>query len=295
MITVMGATGNTGRPIVEELTKQGEEVRALGRSLTSLAPLAALGAEPMAGEAGDAAYLERAFSGADAVYAMVPPNFAAADLRADQDRIGAAVTEALGKSGVRHVVLLSSLGADLPAGTGPIAGLHAFEERLKTIAGAHLLFLRAAYFFENHFATLGLIKQRGVNGGAIAPDVPMAMIATRDIAHVAAEALRRRDFRGVTVRELLGQRDLTMAETTRIIGEKIGKPTLRYVQIPAAEMEKGLVQMGLSPRVAASFSEMAQALSAGRVRSLEGRRPANTTPTSFEEFAAILAGAYHAA
>lgn len=295
MITVLGATGHTGRSIAEQLTKQGAKVRVLGRSAAGLTPLAALGAEPMVGDAAETSFLQRAFGGAEAVYGLLPPNNAAPDFRAHQDRVGSAITEALRSSGVRHLVFLSSLGAELAAGTGPIAGLHAQEERLRTLTGTNVLILRAAYFFENHFSTLGLIKHKGVNGGTIAPDVPIPMIASRDIAAVAAEALTRLDFKGLVIRELLGQRDLSMAEATRIIGAKIGKPDLRYLQIPAGEMEKALVQMGISPSAAAGFNEMAQALSAGKVRSLEGRRPANTTPTAFETFADLLAAAYQAA
>jgi uncharacterized protein YbjT (DUF2867 family) len=118
------------------------------------------------------------------------------------------------------------------------------------------------------------------------------MIATRDIARFAAKALSQRDFSGVVIHELLGPRDLSMAEATRILGSKIGKPDLRYMQIPRAEMEQGLARMGISPAVAASYGEMAEALSTGKIRSLEGRNVANTTPTAFEEFADLLAAAY---
>jgi uncharacterized protein YbjT (DUF2867 family) len=77
--------------------------------------------------------------------------------------------------------------------------------------------LRPGFFFENHLMNIGLIKARGLNGGAFAPD-PVAMIATRDIGEAAALALRKRDFRGTTVRKLLGQRDLTMREATHVLG-----------------------------------------------------------------------------
>jgi uncharacterized protein YbjT (DUF2867 family) len=109
-----------------------------------------------------------------------------------------------------------------------------------------VLILRPAYFFENFYDTLGLIKHQGINGGAIGPDVHMPMIASRDIADVAAEALMRRDWKGVLVRELLGERDLTHAEATRLLGARIGKPDLQYVQFPYEEFAASLEQMGLS-------------------------------------------------
>jgi uncharacterized protein YbjT (DUF2867 family) len=295
MITVMGASGNTGRRIAEILLQGGEKVRALGRSADKLAPLATAGAEVLTGDARDVAILTRAFRGADAVYTLLPPDPQSSDHRAHQDREGESIVKAIRDSGVRHVVFLSSLGADLPAGTGPIAGLHAQEERLRRLEGTDVLILRPGPFFENFYATLGLIKHRGTNGGAIVPDLPIPMIATRDIAAVAAHALKARDNRGMVVRELLGERDLTYIEATRILGARIGQPGLAYVQFAYADFAGALVQMGFSQNVADQYVEMTRAFNDGLVRSREGRRPENTTPTRFEEFAEGLAKAYQAA
>lgn len=294
MISVMGATGKTGRSAVEALLAAGEKVRVMGRSEERLRPFVARGAEAAVGDASDAGYLTRAFHGAEAVYAMIPPNYADPDLAGFYGRVGAAIAKAVQNAGVGHVVFLSSLGAELPSGTGPIALLHAQEERLKAIAGPNLLILRPGYFFENHFGTLQLIKTRGINGGALAPDVPIPMIATKDIGARVAEALRKRHVRGPTVEELLGPRDLTMSEATRILGAAIGKPDLRYVQFPYDDFEKALVHAGFAPSVAQLFSEMSRALSEGRVRSLEGRNPRNATPTTLESFAEAWAEAYRA-
>ena len=296
MIAVMGATGNTGRMISERLLERGAEVRALGRSADRLAGLVAKGAEAAVGEVADASYLSGAFRGADAVYTLIPPNLQADNYSAFQDQVGEAIVGAIKESGVGHVVFLSSIGADQPAGTGPIAGLHRQEGRLRSLEGVDVLSLRPGFFFENHFETLGLIKHQGINGSAIAPDTVLPMIATRDIAAAASEALIARDFSGFSVRELLGPRDLTMAEANGIIGDAIGNPDLTYVQFPYEDFEASLAQMGLPANIAALYTEMARAFNAGKVRTLEGRSEANTTPTSFETFAAeVLAPAYQAA
>jgi uncharacterized protein YbjT (DUF2867 family) len=295
VIAVMGATGNTGRLISERLLEAGSEVRALGRSAERLAGLVDKGAEAAVGEATDADYLTDAFSGADAVYTLIPPSVVIEDYPAFQDKAGEAIVTAIGESGVGRVVFLSSIGADQPAGTGPIAGLHRQEGRLRSLEGVDVLALRPGFFFENHFETLGLIKHQGINGGAVAPDTSLPMIATIDIAEAAAEALLAGDFSGFVVRELLGPRDLTMAEANGIIGDAIGNPDLPYVQFPYEDFEASLAQMGISASIAALYSEMARAFNDGMVRSLEGRSAANTTTTSLEAFAAeVLAPAYEA-
>ena len=290
MIVIMGATGHTGGRIAHALLGRRERVRVIGRDAGKLKSLADQGAETAVGDATDAGFLTRAFTGADTAYTLLPPDLTSLDVRAFQDQVGEATMRALRGAAVTHLVFLSSQGADLPSGTGPIAGLHAQEERLRQFH-ANVLILRPGYFFENFYATLGLIKQQGINGGAMAPDIEMAMIATRDIADVAAASLAARDFSGIVVRDLLGPRDMTFAEATRIIGREIGKAELEYVQFPYDAFQESLLQMGASKDVARSYAEMARAFNEGRIRPA-GRTAASTTPSTFESFAEELGKAY---
>jgi uncharacterized protein YbjT (DUF2867 family) len=294
-IAVMGASGNIGSRVSEQLLAGGHAVRALGRSAEKLAGLKARGAEILLGDAADEAFLTRAFTGADGAFTLIPPSPAAPDVLAEMDRLGTSIASAIARSGVRHAVAISSVGADRPSGTGPIAGLHAQEQRLKQLAGANVLVLRPGYFFENFLHSLDLIRHQGINGGGAAGRTTLPMIATQDIAAVAARALAARDWTGFQVRELLGQRDLSFDEATRIIGAKIGKPDLAYVQFPSADYSAALQQAGLSKSVADGYAEMEKAFDDGLVKSIEGRNAANTTPTAFEEFAGVIAEAYHGA
>jgi uncharacterized protein YbjT (DUF2867 family) len=290
MITVMGATGHTGREITNLLLAAGEHVRVLGRSESKLAELA--GAEPMAGDASDPTFLTKAFTGADAVYTLLPIDPASPDPRGDVNRMGAAIVQAVRDSGVRHVVALSSIGADVESGTGFIADLHVQEQRFRALTGVNVILLRPGSFLENFAVAFDLIRHEGINGDSVAPDARLPMIAVRDVAAVAAGALRSRDWTGVVVRELLGERDLSYAEATSIIGAQIGRPDLAYVQLPDADLVAALTQAGFSATFADLQAEMHRAFSDGRVVSREGRRPENTTPTRFEDFAAELARAY---
>jgi uncharacterized protein YbjT (DUF2867 family) len=190
-------------------------------------------------------------------------------------------------AGVRRVVALSSLGADLPEGTGFITSLHAQEQRLRRVPGLDLFFLRPGLFFESITAAVDLVHAIGVNADAVAPDVPVPMIATRDVAEAAAAALLTRDWSGVQVRELHGPCDLTFAQATAILGAAIGRPDLEYVRLPDAEMVAALTEAGFSPDTAALHVEMGRALSDGTIVTREGRNAATTTPTPFE---AVVAG-----
>jgi len=294
MITVIGATGHTGSVVAERLVAAGERVRVIGRSAERLKQFVDRGAEPRVGDASDARFLTQAFRGADAVYAMIPPDYAAPYV-AHQRAVTDAIVAALTTTGVKKVVFLSSLGAEQPSGTGPIVGLHVAEEALREVSGTDLLLLRPGFFFENHLGTLALIKAQGINGGAVAPDVPLAMIAARDIGAAAAEALRRDGRLGVVVHELLGPREYTMTEATRILGAAIGKPDLAYVQFPYDGYAQALREARFSASSASLFVELAQAFNARQVRSLESRNARNTTATTLEAFARdVFAPAYGA-
>ena len=287
-VAVMGATGNVGGAVSRLLLDRGVGVRALGRSAERLEPLERLGAQVRTGDARDAAFLAAAFRGADAVLALMPYDPQDPDYRGSQAHLGASVAEAIEAAGVRRVVFVSSVGADLPAGTGPVVSLHAQEGRLRALAGTDVLILRPGSYFENFGHALEAIEHMGVNGDTVAPDVPVPMIATRDIAAVAADALATGGWSGVEVRELLGERDLSYAEATAILGEALGRPGLEYVQLPEPDMAEILIGAGFSPGMARLQLELNRALSDGTVAAREPRSARNTTPTSFEAFAAEL-------
>jgi len=292
MITVMGATGNTGRKITMGLLAAGTQVRALGRSEHKLAELTEMGAEAFVGDTSDPAFLADAFRGASAVYTLLPTDQWEPDYRAAQDREGKAIAYAIRESGVPYVVALSSLGADVDGPTGVIAGLRAQEQRLRALEHTNVLFLRAASFFENFSNALEVIRHQGVVADSVEPDLEIPKVATRDIAHAAVQALLATDWNGTTVCEVIGPRDLSYREATRILGERLGKPDLAYVQLPDADMAGALVGAGLSESFARLYVEMTRSFNEGVVVPGHGRTSENTTPTPFEAFASELAIAY---
>jgi uncharacterized protein YbjT (DUF2867 family) len=281
---VLGASGHVGRIVAERLLDAGRRVRVVARSAERLAPLVKRGAEVAAGSVEDAAFLRRAMEGARAAFVMLPP-YLGPGVRERQDRVAAAIGDALQAARVGHSVTLSSVGADRPSGSGPIAGLHVLEQRLDRIAGLSPLHLRPGYFFENHLGSIGMIKTMGIVGSAMRADLKMSQIAAQDIGEVAGRRMAALDWSGRQLQELHGERDLSMAEATGILGKVIGKPDLRYVQFPYPDAEKGMVQAGLPAELAALYVEMAKGFNEGHLAPTQPRSAATTTPTSFERWA----------
>lgn len=286
MYVITGATGNTGHLIAKRLLEQGKKVRVLGRSPEKLAPLAALGAEAFAANLTDADAVAQAFSGAEAAYLMLPPNLATDDVLGYQREITNAFAEAIESNEITHVVALSSIGADKTEKTGPVVGLHVLEEKLRSIAGLNTLALRPAYFMENTLPQAAIIHGMGVAAGPLRADMKIPMIETRDIGAYAADALLQLEFKGFNTLELLGPRDISYLEITEIIGKAIGKPELKYNQIPYEHFAAALQQMGISQNMAGLLAELSEALNTGHVSAIEPRSAKNTTSTPYEQFVA---------
>jgi uncharacterized protein YbjT (DUF2867 family) len=288
MIVITGATGHVGGGIADILLTAGSRIRVIGRSMERLRPLVERGAEAFQGDMSDPVFLTRAFSGAEAVFTLIPPNLQVENLHAYQGMIADSIARAVRDSGVKYVVNLSSIGADLAEGTGPVLGLRYLEEKLNMIPGIHVVHLRAGYFMENLYGSIAGIPS-GFFGYSLKGDLKVPYIATRDIAAVASRYLMYHDFSGVTVRELLGQRDVTMNEIARILGKAIRNTKLKYTQVSYEAALKAMTDSGISTDVARSFVDLSRTANEGILYRNIKRTPESTTTIRIEDFVKILA------
>src|ERR1700751_1615914 len=157
---ILGATGNTGSIVADTLLLRRKKVRVVGRDAGRLQRFVRKGAEVFTGDVSDAVALTKAFRGARAAYLMLPPITS----REDQERESDAIAKAVKESGLRYAVHLSSYGAQVPQGTGPVTGLHSSEQKLNAISDLNVLHLRAAYFMENNLTAIGMIRGVGLFG-----------------------------------------------------------------------------------------------------------------------------------
>ncbi len=284
MYVVLGASGNTGSVVASRLLEAGKKVRALARDEHKMAPVIKLGAEPRRVDILDTEALAEACVGAEALYVLIPPNVKTENLAEYEGRIIEAIAGAIENAGVTHAVVLSSIGADKPERTGPVLGLRRLEERLTGIEWLNAVFLRAGYFMENLLPQVKVIHDFGMMAGPLRADLPLPMIAAKDIGAAAAERLLRLDFKGKETHELLGERDITFEEATRVLVAAIKRP-LRYMQLPKQQLIETLGALGFSTSMARALLEMNDALNDGYMRALEARSARNTTPTSIEAWA----------
>ena len=260
MYVVAGVTGNTGKVVANTLLDRKKDVRVIVRDAAKAAPFTARGASVAVANLNDEGALAAAFAGAQGAYVLLPPNPVAKDFRAEQDATSAAIVAALNTAKVPHVVLLSSIGAHLPSGTGPIAGLHAAERRLSALTATKTTFLRAGYFAENLAGSFGALEQ-GVLPSFLPARLPIDMIATKDIGDVAASLLLEGPRAGVVN---LGGPAVTMTDVAATLTRILGK-TIAVAEAPLDAVVPTLTGFGLSENVAGLYREMLEGFGTGRI------------------------------
>lgn len=285
MIALMGAAGNVGSKVADNLLRRGERIRVLEHR-RKLEDLTKRGAEVVRGDASNVEDLRTLFRGADAALLVLPDVVADVDFVASRSKMSHAIVDVLRETGVRHLVVLSSVAADRPDAAGPPAGLHGFEQLLSALEGANVLVLRSAPYMDYLLANLPLIQSQRINGSAIHGELRFPMIATADVAEEATQRLSLRDFVGWQASWLLGPEDVSMREATGVIGALVGQPDLQYVEFPPDGVKEALVGAGMSEQAATLIVEMQLALNEGRPFAGVQRTAESTTSTRLRDFLA---------
>jgi len=288
---LLGSLGNITRPLVSRLVAAGHHVSVISSNPERSAAIVAAGARPLIGSIEDTGFLTTSFSGADAVYTMVPPHFAAPDWKEYIHQMGRNQAVAIQAAGIGKVVNLSSIGAHLPAGCGPVTGMHLAEQELNALRDTDVLHLRPSYFYNNFLAATGMIKKGGFYGNNYSAGRQLFLVSPADIAEVAAEELHELEFTGKSVRYIVSD-ELTSVQVTSILGTAIGKPDLPYVEFSDDDALKGMLQAGLSEDIASNFVELGRATRSGEIYSDYVKHPVALSQTKFRDFAADFAAAY---
>lgn len=262
MFVVAGVTGHVGSVVAEKLLAGGHKVKVIVRDGGKGTAWSKKGAEVAIGVLDDQGFLTGALRGATGFFTLLPPNYQATDFFATQRKTADAIAGAVKASGVPHVVMLSSIGADLPAGTGPIKGLHYLENALRA-TGTKVSAIRAGSFQENVGNSLEPAKKMGIFPNfAPSADYPLPQIATKDIGALAAESLLAPPAKSEVV-DLQGP-----AYSNRQVAEKLGAAlgkVLNVVDIPPAGHVAALRQAGLSQSMAETMAEMYAGFATGAI------------------------------
>lgn len=289
--TITGSLGNISKPLAEILIAAGHQVTIISSNADKVKAIEALGATAAIGSVEDIAFLTANFQGKDAIYTMVPPNFGASNIREFIAGIGEKYAEAIKASGVKRVVNLSSIGAHLDGGTGPISGLYDVEQSYSELDDVAIKHLRPGFFYTNFFGNIDMIKHAGILGSNYGPETPLVLVHPNDIAAAAAEEMQQ-DFKGKSVRYITSD-ERTAANVASILGSAIGKPELPWIEFNDEDALKGMVQAGLPEVMAKSYVEMGDATRSGKLFAhYLNHKPSSFGKIKLEDFAVEFAQAF---
>ncbi len=288
-----GGAGHITKPLAEKLLTDGHDVTVIGRDAAKLESLTHKGATAAVGSVEDVNFLTNVFAGADALYLMIPPNFAVTDWLGYQKKVADYFVQAIKVNQIKKVVVLSSIGAHMRKGAGPVDGLAYLEQQLEA-AGTDNKFLRPSYFYYNLFSQIPLIKGMGIMGANMgSPDTKLVLTHTSEIADAAAEELLSLSFTGSTVRYIASDERSTF-DIANVLGKAIGKENLQWIPFSDEQMKAGLLQAGLAEVFAQGYTEMGMALRSGEMEAdYWSNRPAKIGTIKLEDFAKEFAAAYN--
>lgn len=289
-VVVTGSLGNISKPLATELVQKGHQVTVISSKPERQKDIEALGARAAIGSVEDVGFLVQAFTGADAVYAMVPPNFAAPDPIAYYLRIGNNYAQAIQQAGIKRAVHLSSYGAHLEKGTGFILGAHYVEKMLNELPNVTVTHLRAGFFYTNLYRFADMIKEAGFLAANYGDDDKLILVHPKDIAAAAAEEIEA--AAGKKIRYAVSD-EHTANEVAQIIGAAIGKPGLKWITLSDEQVREGMAKQGMPAHLIDMFVEMGASGHSGALREdYERNKPVTMGKIKTEDFAKEFAAAF---
>ncbi len=260
-----GSLGHISKPVATNLIAAGHDVTIITTNSSKTAEIEKIGATAAVGSVDDASFINKAFAGADAVYLMIPPKWDVQDWLAYQTEVADNYVNAITSNAIGHIVMLSSIGAQMGTGAGPIDGLAVLESKLKN-TNAAVKALRPSYFFYNLHAQKGLVDQAGIMGANFGTtDEKLVLTHTDDIADIAFQTLNELKFTGFSVQHISSDERYSN-DIAKVLGTAIGKPELPWVTFEDEQSFGGMTQAGLSSTIASGYVQMGKSIREGKLQ-----------------------------
>ena len=264
-ITITGSLGHIGKPLTQELVRQGHSLTVISSKPEKQKDIEEMGATPAIGSLEDADFIATSFSDADLVYCMVPPaNYFDhnLDLFGYYEKLGNNYVKAIEQSAVKRVVNLSSIGAHLDKGNGILLGTNSVENILNQLPeDVSITHIRPTEFYYNLLPQIYSAKNNGFIASNIGNKVVNSWVSPIDIASAIADEIAR-EATGRSVRYVASE-ELTYDELVAILGNAIGNPALKWLSITDQQMRDGLLSAGMNPTIAEGLTEMYSAINSG--------------------------------
>ncbi|GAB3517367.1 SDR family oxidoreductase [Emticicia fontis] len=306
-IVLTGSLGNISKPLAQELMAKGHSVTLISSNAEKQKDIQALGAKAAIGKMEDVSFLTNTFTGADAVYCMIPMNMNEAHQQAYMRTIANNYVQALKQAAIKRVVVLSGWSANLIKGEN-------VEDLFHSLTNASITIMRPGSFYTNFYFSMDMIRGKGLMGkfltlrylglgallsgktgllmGNYGADDRIVFVAPKDIAEAVAEELVNVPAEKLKIR-YVGSEEMTCNEAAKIIGTAIGKPYLKWVLISDKEMLQGLKMAKMPQELAETMVEMQSVMHSGiPLKNFHENNP-KMGKIKLKDFAKEFAAVYH--
>lgn len=278
MNLIVGASGQIGSTIVNELRKKGIPVTAIIRNPDKAAVFDDIPVQ--IADIFNTDSLIKAFDGGDTVFLLTPESFHSEDVIGDGERMIACYRQAIERTGIRRVVGLSSLGAHLGVGTGNLEISYKLEHAFDGLS-IETTFIRPAYYFSNWLGYIDVIKSYGVLPTFFEPNQKIPMIAPNDVARFAASVLMSPTPTPKVI-ELVGPQDYSTFDVANAFSKCLGIDVIPH-QTPREQWLQTLTGVGFSENAARNMIAMTETLTNENNTPASGLTPIRQE-TSLEEY-----------
>lgn len=253
MHVIMGGTGHVGSAAVDALLARGEAVRLVTRSAGKASVWQAKGAEVAEADVDDVSSLRAVFRGATRALLLNPPADPATDTDAVERGTIAHILAALGGSRLQKIVAVSTSGARPGHHIGDLGTLWDLEEglRLQPIPAA---INRGAYYMSNWDGMLDVVRDSGKLPTMFPADLPIPMIAPRDLGEFAATRLLS-NLGDTGIRYAEGPARYSPADVAQAFSKALARPVDVEV-IPRDQWTAAFLSFGFSQEAAQSYAGM---------------------------------------
>ncbi len=288
---ITGSLGNISKPVTEQLVKAGNNVTVITSKQENAAAIESLGAKAAVGSVEDGDFIKKIFAGADAVYLMIPPKWSVTDWLAYQQKVADNYVAAVKSNQVKNVVQLSSVGAHMRKGAGPVDGLGYLEEQLGKLENINVLMLRPSYFFNNLFGQASMVKSAGIFGANHGGEEKLVLVDTNEIAAIAGDALLNLNFTGHSI-QYIANDERTTDEIAKVLGDAIGKPGTPWVVFSDEQSLQGMLDAGLPETIAQEYTQMGKSINSGLMEADYWKNKPSLGKMKLEDFAKAFAAMY---
>jgi uncharacterized protein YbjT (DUF2867 family) len=263
MNIVLGATGQIGSMLVDNLLKKGQPVRAIIRNSLKAQELKKKGVEVVIADYSDLEALKKAFYGGKSFFLLTPENPECDNFLEETQMLLNNYREAILTSRATKIVGLSSGGAQNESGTGNLEASYMLEHTFSDI-NIEQIYVRPAYYFSNWLGYLDLVKNYGVLPTFFPPEMKVAMIAPPDVAEFLSDVMICKT-KQERIYEIDGPQLYSSLDIAKIFGDVLNR-NVAVQQVLPEEWESTLIQAGFSKDGAKNLMLMTQAVIDGKTK-----------------------------